>query len=564
MKKLLFTVIGVCLLALQVMAQAPQKFNYQGVARTSAGEAMTSQNIGLRVTIKDGSPNGATDYQETHSVTTNDFGLYNVEIGDGNVEAGNMNNIDWSSGSKYIQVEIDPNGGANYTDLGTSQLLSVPYALYAGSGDAWGFDGNSVSSTAVIGTTNLQNVRFVRNGVNSGIIGNTNVALGNGALPDNSGSNNTALGSMSLTVTSGSGNSAVGRYALSENTTGNENVGVGFNSLKVNETGNFNIAVGASTLESNTDGGGNVAVGRQALNNNTSGDYNTGVGLLSLHSNTEGDDNVAVGRRGLYSNTTGDYNVSLGYRALFENISGNNNIGIGKEALASNTLGGNNVIIGFEAGKDLASSGNVAIGALSLGNGTGTYNTTVGYLTNFATSGDSHIYSGAFGYNAKISATDQFRIGNPTYTASIGGRVSWTTVSDGRFKTDVEENIPGLAFIKELRPVSYKLDTDGIGSYLGIDVEASKRERAEAGVEESAPEVHTGFIAQEVEAAAEKIGFDFHGVDKPKNENDYYGIRYAEFVVPLVKAVQEQQEIIDNQNERIQKLEEQLQQLLDK
>lgn len=71
-------------------------------------------------------------------------------------------------------------------------------------------------------------------------------------------------------------------------------------------------------------------------------------------------------------------------------------------------------------------------------------------------------------------------------------------------------------------------------------------------------QLQTGFIAQEVEIAAKEIGFDFSGVDAPKNENDFYGLRYAEFVVPLVKAVQEQQEIIDNQNAKILLLEERL------
>lgn len=112
-------------------AQAPKKFNYQGVARSNAGAAIANQNIGLRISILDGSASGTAQYVETQTVTTNQFGLYNLQIGAGTAVTGTINAVTWGSGDKFIKVEIDPAGGTSYTTLGTTQLLSVPYAIYA-------------------------------------------------------------------------------------------------------------------------------------------------------------------------------------------------------------------------------------------------------------------------------------------------------------------------------------------------------------------------------------------------------------------------------------------------
>lgn len=112
-------------------AQTPQKFNYQGVARNSAGNVIPNQNIGLQVTIHHSSPTGITVMQETHVTTTNDFGLFNLVIGDGTPTFADMSAISWAGGVYYIEIGLDAAGGSNYQSMGTSQLLSVPYALYA-------------------------------------------------------------------------------------------------------------------------------------------------------------------------------------------------------------------------------------------------------------------------------------------------------------------------------------------------------------------------------------------------------------------------------------------------
>ena len=130
-KKLLILCVILLNSYLNVNAQAPQKFSYQSVIRNSSGLLITNSNISLRISILHNSSTGTIVYSETHSVLTNTNGLATLEIGNGNIITGTFNNINWSSGIYFIKTEADVTGGNNYTITGTSQLLSVPYALYA-------------------------------------------------------------------------------------------------------------------------------------------------------------------------------------------------------------------------------------------------------------------------------------------------------------------------------------------------------------------------------------------------------------------------------------------------
>jgi len=132
-RKAYFILTGLFLLTLQLKAQAPEAFNYQGVARNSSGAVLPNQAIGLRFTIHQGSTSGTSVYQETQAPTTNQFGLFAVAVGEGTVVSGSFSGISWGASSYYLQVEMDPTGGTNYSDVGTTQFLSVPYALYAAS-----------------------------------------------------------------------------------------------------------------------------------------------------------------------------------------------------------------------------------------------------------------------------------------------------------------------------------------------------------------------------------------------------------------------------------------------
>jgi len=112
-------------------AQAPQKMSYQAVIRDGANALVQSQSVGMQISILQGSITGTAVYVETHSAVTNANGLVSIEIGGGAVTSGSFATIDWANGPFFVKTETDPAGGTNYTITGTSQLLSVPYAMYA-------------------------------------------------------------------------------------------------------------------------------------------------------------------------------------------------------------------------------------------------------------------------------------------------------------------------------------------------------------------------------------------------------------------------------------------------
>ncbi len=112
-------------------AQAPEKMSYQAIVRNNNDQLVTNQAVGMKISILQGSASGNTVYSETQTTTTNEDGLVNIEIGNGTVVFGIFSKINWSNSTYFIKIETDPTGGTNYSITGTSQMLSVPYALYA-------------------------------------------------------------------------------------------------------------------------------------------------------------------------------------------------------------------------------------------------------------------------------------------------------------------------------------------------------------------------------------------------------------------------------------------------
>jgi len=112
------------------MAQTPQSFKYQAVARDASGEVIADQKVSFQISILQGSESGTTVYTETHVDSTNQFGLVTLEIGTGTT-SDDFTAIDWGNNTYFIQIEMDASGGTSYILIGTSQLLSVPYALHS-------------------------------------------------------------------------------------------------------------------------------------------------------------------------------------------------------------------------------------------------------------------------------------------------------------------------------------------------------------------------------------------------------------------------------------------------
>ena len=131
MKKIILSIVAVAILSINSFGQAPEGFKYQAVVRNASNTILINQAVGLRMTIKQGSIVGTTVYSESFASTTSANGLVNVEIGNGTPISGTFANIDWANGPFFIETAIDATGGSNYIVMGTSQLMSVPYALYA-------------------------------------------------------------------------------------------------------------------------------------------------------------------------------------------------------------------------------------------------------------------------------------------------------------------------------------------------------------------------------------------------------------------------------------------------
>lgn len=429
-------------------------------------------------------------------------------------------------------------------------------------------------------TTGLSNVALGAGALYSNTVQSNLVAIGDGALYKNGqGVNadqafdNVAVGYVALyNNTFGSGNTAVGNYSLHTNSTGVSNTALGAHALRNNTTGAANIAVGNTALAANTSGGSNSALGNSALAGNTTGYSNSAFGNLSLLSNTNGNNNTALGAESLFTNTTGGSNTGVGFQslrqttwgsgnsalgamALFNNTSGGSNAAVGGGALYSNTTGSSNTALGTSALYYNSWGGyNTAVGNFALNsNVTGSYNTGVGNMAGPVYGNFEN--TGAFGYSARPTASNYYHIGNTAVT-SIGGQVGWSTYSDQRFKVDVRENVSGLDFILKLRPVTYRWDIDSLNRFLygpaADTLFASPAARG--GISGQEGITYTGFLAQEVEAAAQSSGFDFSGVSAPANARTPYSIRYAEFVVPLVKAVQEQQAQLGQQTQLLASL----------
>ncbi len=215
MKKSTLLLIFALVLTRYGFSQAPQGFPYQAVARDNGGNLIANHNISLRFSILDGSNVGTTVYQETQTATTNSLGLFNLNIGQGTVVSGTFNAINWASGAKFIKVELDTSGGNTFTLMGITQLMSVPYALYANqtfgspSTNAWGLIGNDSTNSATnfIGTTDTASLIIKTNNQLSGLLSsyNSNTSYGYQTLQSNTNYNNTAIGYNTLKLNTNGG-----------------------------------------------------------------------------------------------------------------------------------------------------------------------------------------------------------------------------------------------------------------------------------------------------------------------------------------------------------------------
>ncbi len=549
------------------LAQVPQKMSYQAVIRDANNLPLVNTTVGMQISILQGSSSGTAVYMETQTPTTNAVGLVTMEIGAGTVVSGSFTSINWSTGLYWLKTETDPLGGIAYSIIGNSQLLSVPYAFFAGSssggGSGWGLTGNSgtVDGTNFIGTTD--NIPFTIK-VNNQLSGRIDPTLRNSFFGYEAGKSNTT----------GQDITAFGFSALTNNTTGLFNTAAGRGALLSNTTGSSNTAFGRTSLSGNTTGSGNTAVGRTALSGNNTGSNNTAVGNLALNTLISGSSNTGIGQDadvtgpgvasgstviGSGSHINGSFSTAIGSGATISGNS-NNSIAIGS---GSSVAGPNSTAIGSNSQTILNMSNSTAIGFQS--KVWGPNSTAIGSLSRVDLNMSN---STAIGYGAISDVSNKIRLGNTDVTV-IEGQVAYSFPSDARFKYNIQTNVPGLAFINKLKPVTYYFDVKKLDNYSKTGkLDNNTGNFINVGYDESSRILRTGFLAQDVEKICNEMGYEFDGVHKPANDKDHYSLAYSQFIMPLVKGMQEQQQMIEQQtqinqlqNEKIQLLQKQIEEL---
>jgi cytoskeletal protein CcmA (bactofilin family) len=361
-----------------------------------------------------------------------------------------------------------------------------------------------------------------------------NTAVGHQALTNaTSGAGNTAIGKATMTaVVTGSDNTAVGRYALSANTSASNNVAVGQNALVANTTGASNTALGQNALGANISASFNTAVGTTALAGCTTGAYNTAVGQIAMDALTTGNFNTALGRNTFGACTTASSGVAVGINALMNITTGGLNTAVGDSAGQVVTDGTHNCFFGYLSCPQAGDTGTVRT-SLFGSNLTSTGSYAYGLGSNMTCDA---------GYTTLGQGTSDIRAAN--------GTASWATVSDERVKKDIKDSTVGLAFINDLRPVTFNYRNKG---------EIPKEFH---GYEEGSTEIYKypttnhGFIAQEVKEVIDNHteiadGFKMWDIRATGQQE----VAEAALIPMLVKALQEADDKIDALTARIETLE---------
>lgn len=472
-------------------AQVPQAFSYQAVARDASGEIKANADIRVQVRILQGSEDGSVLYTETHSVQTSEIGSFSLEIGRGNSE-NSFSEIDWLNGPHYLAMGVDLDGGSNYVDVGSTKLLSVPFALVSGS---------STAATESVANGESNNVGF----------------RGTASIGDDN--NFEQIGLLGEVEGNGTGNhigvlgSVINREAPAGATNTNglaRKYGIyGQAASKAQENiGAFGIALG--------DGSGDIT----SIETSNPGSVNAGsVGFARDNLNFN------MGVRG----------VATGSQGARENV--------GVQGFVETTASGRNV--GVQAFANRSQSRNI------------------GFLTSVGFQGSTpenygmlmYVQRGGVSVGAEIHADKALvTYGNVEVNGNISYTGNLTQTSDINLKENIKPISSGLDVVLELEPLSYnyKWSNNGVGMQL------SKNQ-------------HYGLIAQDVEEILPAlVQKNIHKYQVQENNPDamtpdgsenmvtkefeYKSLNYTELIPFLIKAIQEQQEMIDAQQKELDAL----------
>lgn len=551
MKKLILTV-GLLLAGVSLYAQAPQQMTYQSVIRNSSDALIANSSVGIQISILQGSVSGTAVYIERHTPTTNINGLATLEIGTGTVVAGSFGTIDWSNGPYFIKTETDPNGGTTYSISGTSQLLSVPYALYAeSSGDGFSGDYNDLTNAPT-------NVSSFTN--DAGYVTTSNDA---DADPTNEIQTLNQAGS-TVTLSNGGGTISVNDND-SDPTNEYQTLSINGSDLTISNGNTITLPAGSgggNTLDGAYDQGG------AGLGRTITADAGA-VQIINSGSNTTGLDvsSAVTNSTGVLSTHSG---IGVAFRAESTNPS---NSFSAIQANTNSTVAVNSAILGNNAGAGYGVTGqipNTATGEAGVyGNNLRTtggygvlgigYNGTVGqsnYPAGFGIYGSNSGVSGlsigtyGVGFNGVYGqTTDVINGWSGYFTQDIGvdgagyAVGGWITASDKRLKSDIVPIDSPLEKLKMINGLYYTIESKSKPYNSELLITTRKQ---------------YGVIAQDVEKVFPEMVSEKAIFNNAGDDTLYKTVNYDQLIPVLIEAVKELNDKVDELQHEVDQLKEEL------
>ena len=591
--KRIFTIVAALVMTTNLWAQAPEKMSYQAVVRDASNTLVTTQAVGMQLSILQGSTTGTAVYVETQTPTSNANGLVTLEIGTGTIVSGVFTTIDWSNGPYFIKTESDPTGGTTYTITGTSQLLSVPYALHAKTAES--VSGSITEADPIFGAS-----------VASGITG-IDTTYWNNKLDSYTETDPIFGASVASGITgidTTYWNNKLDSYTETDPIFG-ASVASGITGIDTTYWNNkldsytetdpiFGASVASGITGIDTTYWNNKLDSTSLIWQNTGNDIyydngNIGIGTTNPIAKLHISDTLPVNQsssmflliesgnqqdsiyRGIYSkiNGTAGYNralqgVSDGYNSQYNfgvigfglNATVNRGITGVSNSTNNNTNGFNYGVFGFANQSEFS---NIAVGAYAdLGNTTSGANYGVSASATSITSGVNYgIYSTASNGGTNYAG---FFNGDVTITGTL------TSPSDAKLKSNIKQLNNAMPLIRQLNPVEYDYKKEFSGKKLNL------------------PQNHQyGFIAQEIQTilpelvSNQKINIgaigdgNIDGVDNNSNNSvdkshspesiDFIGVNYISIIPILVQGIKEQDTKINELEFLILELKKQVEEL---
>lgn len=527
--RIILTTLVFLLVYSAAMAQVPQAFHYQAVARDASGLVLMNKDISVQISLLKGSESGDVTYTETHSVTTSEVGIFTLEIGAGTqVGEAAFASVNWASDNFYLAIAIDITGGTTYEALGASKLLSVPYALMAQKAVEAAVD----FPTQIILDTSAGDTSLIVNAVGlnglTAIRGNASTSGSNRGLAGTANSEasnpNSNYGVFGSAPGLGTGNQiGVLGSAINNDGTGNRRYGLfgQAGSKAVENIGSFGLAIG--------QGNGDIVLPGEEVNGYI-GSVNVGkVGFATQNLNYN------LGIRGRVYGTTGA-RINVGAQGFAEVTASGGNVGV--EAYARNSLTSNT---GFFTSVNGAAD-NYGMRMFVSRDGTKSIGAEIHADTALVLHGYSFSHYGAT-YNGNVKVN-----GDLSYSGSLNN------TSDRNLKENIIPIDNALDIIMQLEPSSYNFR--GNGSFNGLPLSTG---------------LHYGLMAQDVERVLPAlVRSNTHAYTEENERSDqgpnsemefvskemeYKSLNYTELIPFLIKAMQEQQELIKALESKIADLE---------